>query len=405
MNRKPSLVAIFLTIFIDLVGFGIVIPLLPFYALNYQASALEVTLLSTVFSLMQFIFAPFWGSLSDKYGRRPILLFSIVGNLVSYTVFAFSGSLLVLFISRIMAGTFSANFGAAQAYIADITTKENRSKGMGIVGAAFGLGFIFGPAIGGVLSQYGFQVPGLAAVGLCVINLFFAVFFLPESYPKEARDKAVSGSHPKKPGLFSLFKNTFLLKKDKNHTFNLIMLFFLTVMGHAVFEATFALLMASQMNYDAKQVGYLFALIGIVTAVIQGGLIGPLTKLAGSKKLIIAGLILTAFSQLFLPFAKPDMVWMLIVLIITYSLGLAIFTPSANAMISNSASENEQGKILGISQGFGSLARIIGPIWGGFAFGTISHTAPFHTSALLMVVALILTVWYFRSLQKDGKTI
>jgi len=394
MNRKPSLIAIFMTIFIDLIGFGIVIPLLPFYALNYQASALEVTLLSTVFSLMQFIFAPFWGSLSDRFGRRPILLFSIVGNLVSYTVFAFAGSLWVLFLSRIMAGTFSANFGAAQAYIADITTQENRSKGMGLVGAAFGLGFIFGPAIGGVLSPYGFEVPGLAAVGLCVVNLFFAWFFLPESYPKEAREKAPR-QKTAKPGPLTLFRNVLILKTDRKHTFTLIMFFFLTVLAHAVYESTFALLMATQMKFDARQVGYLFTLVGVTTAIIQGGLIGKLTQYFGSRKLIVTGLLLASAALVILPLNTAGSLSLLITVTVLYALGLALFSPSANALISTSAGEHEQGKVMGISQGFASLGRIIGPIWGGLAFGTLGPAAPFHSSAALMILSLALTWWYF----------
>lgn len=398
VNRKPSLMVIFLTIFIDLIGFGIVIPLLPFYALNYSASALEVTLLSTVFSFMQFLLAPYWGSLSDRFGRRPILLMSIIGNVFAYSLFALADSLWMIFLSRILAGGFSANIGAAQAYIADITTPANRAKGMGLVGAAFGLGFIFGPALGGLLSPYGYHVPGWTAAWLCLMNSIFAFYFLPETLSAEQKEKnKLSG---KKPSVFSVFKGLSELRQLPN-TFYLISLFFMTVFAHSIFESTFALLMDTNMGMTAKEVGYTFTLIGFIIAIVQGGLIGKFSMWIGSKKLVTVGLGLSFIALGFLPFMEKTHLFWVILFISLYAFGNAIFSPSINGMISNSVPADQQGKILGLNQGVASLARIVGPILGGFAFGTIGVPWPFMFASFFMFCAFLLAFGYFYRQQKE----
>lgn len=389
MRSKPSLLIIFLTVFIDLIGFGMIIPLLPYYALEFDATPLMVTFLSTIYSLMQFLFSPFWGGLSDRFGRRPVLLVSIAGTALAYGWFSVAGSLASLFAARLLGGVFTANFGAAQAYIADITTTENRAKGMGLFGAAFGLGFIVGPALGGLLSPFGYMVPGLVAASLSILNFVFAWWFLPESQQTEVRER-----NRQKPfrwfAVHRPFIEFFKLKQSAKPLYFLIVIVWVVITGHAMFEGTFALILESVLNYTAREFGLVFTVIGLVTAIVQGGLIGPLTQRVGNKRLIITGLWFTMISLLLLSLIGPGTEWILYAGIIAYSFGLALFSPSMNGLISGMTSQDDQGKILGLSQGFGSLGRIVGPVTGGLAFTAGPPGVPLWAGATLMGLALLL---------------
>ncbi|NUQ80374.1 MAG: MFS transporter [Bacteroidetes bacterium] len=391
MRSKPSLLIIFLTVFIDLIGFGMIIPLLPYYALAFDASPLMVTFLSTIYSLMQFLFSPFWGGLSDRFGRRPVLLISIAGTACAYGWFAVAGSLTSLFMARLLGGVFTANFGAAQAYIADITTTENRAKGMGLFGAAFGLGFIVGPALGGLLSPFGYMVPGLVAASLSVLNFVFAWWFLPES-----QQPAVRARNRQKPfqwlAVHRPFTDFLRLRQDRNPVFFLILIVWVVITGHAMFEGTFALILESVLQFSAREFGLIFTVIGIVTAVVQGVLIGPLTQRFGNRFLIISGLWFTMLSLVILSLMSPDSLWLLYIGIVSYSFGLALFSPSMNGLISGMTHQDDQGKILGLSQGFGSLGRIVGPVTGGLAFTAGPPGLPLWAGATLMGLGLLL-IW------------
>jgi MFS transporter, DHA1 family, tetracycline resistance protein len=371
--RKPSLFIIFLTVFIDLVGFGIVLPLLPIFAKSLEASGFVIGCLMATYSAMQFIFAPIWGRLSDRVGRRPILLLSTAGAAVSYAVFAIgsgqsgTAALILLFVARIAAGICGANITVAQAYIADITPPEERSKRMGLIGMAFGLGFIFGPVIGGLALNSGhLSAPGWVASGLCAFNFVFAFLRLPESRkpgssPIEKRPRVQQFLHTmKQPGISTL-----------------VGVFFLATFCFTCFETTLGLLVSENFNlqfesfkgglhhFDPK-VTYLYAFCGIVGAFVQGGPLGKIVKRMGEPSLIAWSLVLVGVALIPMPFVGN---WPLLLLVLAVlAIGSSLTRPPVFGMLSNLASSHEQGATIGAAQSAGSLARILGPIFAGTLF-------------------------------------
>ena len=274
MKRSPLFV-IFITVFIDLVGFGIVIPVLPFYAegTSFGASPREVGLLFASYSIMQLVFAPVLGRLSDKYGRRPILLISLLGTSVGFLILGFATTLWMLFLGRIIDGISGGNISTAQAYIADVTTKEDRAKGMGLIGAAFGLGFVFGPAIGGILSRWGINVPFLFAGGLAFANAILLYFTLPETITPDHPARASAASGRGWGQLVTALKNSRLAM--------VLTIYFLSIVAFSIMTATFSLFLMFRFGYDAFHNGWIFAFVGMISAFIQGGLIGRLVKKFG----------------------------------------------------------------------------------------------------------------------------
>ena len=379
--KKSPLVVLFVTVFIDLIGFGIVLPLLPFYAEHFGANALLVGLLSTSFSLMQLLFAPVWGRLSDRVGRRPVILAGLLGSSISYLTFALAQSLPILFLSRILAGIAGANISTAQAYIADSTQRENRAKGMGLIGAAYGLGFTVGPAIGGILSQYGYAVPAFFASALAIGNFAAAWWLLPESRnPSQQIRQTESGLNWQrlKTGLQHPELGVFLL------------LFFISTFAFANLEATFALMTARKFGFDARANGYLFAYIGILITIVQGGLTGRLARTLGERRMISVGLFCMIFGLGLLPYSLglKSLLFVLVVLVG----GHGFTNPSISSLISQAASAEDQGGILGVAQSLASLARILGPVWGGFTFDAFGFQYPYLTGSLFMAVAFSLSL-------------
>lgn len=356
MKRSP-LVVIFTTVFIDLVGFGIVIPVLPFYAegTRFNATPRTVGLLFASYSIMQLIFSPILGRLSDKYGRRPVLLISIIGTGIGFLVLGFARTLALLFVGRILDGITGGNISTAQAYIADVTTKENRAKGMGLLGAAFGLGFILGPAIGGILSGWGIEVPFLFAAGLCFANALLLYFTLPETVTADhpARASAARGR-----GLMQLFES---LKQPKLGF--VLAIYFLFVVGFSIMTTSFSLYTMFRFGYDAQHNGYLFAYVGVIAVIIQGGLIGRLVKKFGELPLVIAGALCFTISLFAIPFVGPQAGGLIGLLIGggVFSLGNSLATPALTSLASKSVGPAEQGTVLGITQSAASLARAVGP--------------------------------------------
>ena len=278
---KP-LIIIFITVFIDLVGFGIVIPILPIYAESpeFNASPFEIGMLFAIYSWMQFFFSPVLGRLSDKYGRRPILFFSILGSAVGYFLVGWAGSLAIVFLGRIVSGVTGGNISTAQAYIADVTSKENRSKGMGLFGAAFGLGFILGPSIAGILSKYGIHVPFYFAAALSLANAIALYFVLPESVKRKGAETALSGGN----------RFAELLSAFKEKQFGLInLVYFLLITAFSIMTYAFVLFTAYRFGYSAEQNGYLFAFVGLVSIVGQGMLFHTLAKRFGESVLAAVG--------------------------------------------------------------------------------------------------------------------
>jgi DHA1 family tetracycline resistance protein-like MFS transporter len=356
LNRSP-LIVIFTTVFIDLVGFGIVIPVLPFYAEGtiFNATPRTVGLLFASYSVMQLIFSPILGRMSDKYGRRPILFLSIIGTGIGFLLLGFATTLWMLFAGRILDGITGGNISTAQAYIADITTTENRAKGMGMIGAAFGLGFIFGPAIGGILSQWGIHVPFFFAASLCFANALLLYFRLPETITADhpAKHQAATGR-----GLKQLINSL----KQPRLAF-VLSIYFLFVVAFSIMTSSFAFYTMFRFGYDAKHTGYLFAYVGLIAVIIQGGLIGRLVKRFGELPLVIAGALCFAISLFAVPFVGPAAGGLAALLIGggVFSMGNSLATPALTSLASKSVGPAEQGTVLGVTQSVASLARAVGP--------------------------------------------
>ena len=370
------LAIIFVTVFIDLLGFGIVIPLLPFYAERFGADAFRISLLAASFSLAQFIFVPIWGRWSDFVGRRPIILIGLLGSFLSYLLFGMAQSLAWLFVARAFAGIAGGTIATAQAYVADSTTPENRAKGMGLVGAAFGLGFIFGPALGGFLSKWGAATPALFASLLSLVNFGAAWFLLPESL-KRAPGR---GPAPRVSRVEALRR---ALARPCLPT--LLLIFFVVTAGFAGFESTFALFSEHRHGFDAETIGYLFAFIGIIMAVVQGGLVGRIVRLVGEGPLVPFGILAVAVGLGLLPSSHSRVALYTALGIIAVGMGLV--GPSIAALVSKWSDPSDQGGMLGLTQSFGSLARIVGPAWGGFLFTRYGMSAPYVSSAAIMLAA------------------
>jgi multidrug resistance protein len=376
-------VIVFVTVFIDLLGFGIIIPLLPFYAETFGATALTVGLLSASFSLMQFVFAPIWGRLSDTVGRRPIILLGLFGSFLSYLIFGLAQSLSVLFIARIAAGIAGANIPTAQAFVADTTTQENRAKGMGLVGAAFGLGFIFGPAVGGFLSQWGYAAPAFFASALALANFCAALFLLPESRTPEAR-RAELTTVPQ--GRIEALRRALA----RPHLPTLLLVYFIVVAAFSGFEATFALFSERRFGFTAATIGYMFAFVGLVLAIVQGTLVGRAARRLTERRVVPMAILLLAAGLGFIALSRT--VFFLTAASGLIAVGMGFNNPSLVSLISRLSSQDEQGGVLGVSQSLASLARVFGPAWGGFVFDRFGISIPFLVASGLMFLAFVLSV-------------
>lgn len=380
LHAHASLTIIFVTVFIDLLGFGIVLPLLPYYAHEFHASATAAGALIAVYSAMQFVCAPLWGRWSDRIGRRPIILVSLAGSTVSYLLFALADGIGLLFVSRIVAGIAGANIPVAQAFIADTTTERDRARGMGLIGAAFGLGFVFGPVIGGLLAQYGHRAPGLAATAICGINLAAALWWLPESLAPELRRRTAS-SHPLAQ-LRQAFSRPLLTM--------LVLLFGAVVFSFSTMETTLSLLCAATYGMSAAHIYWLFGYMGLMTTLMQGGLIGRLSCRLDEARLVVVGTVLLAVGLGATPFAPT--VAPLLAALGAVAFGQGITSPVLASLISKSSGGAERGGVLGVSQSVGSLARILGPVWGGVLFEHVGPAAPYVTTAGLMLIATVVAL-------------
>ena len=409
--RKPTLLVIFLTVFVDLIGFGLVLPLLPNYSKNFGASGFEVGVIMAAYSLMQFLFAPIWGALSDRIGRRPVLLVSLAGAAVSYGIFAIGSgmtgraALAVILVSRLFAGICGANITVAQAYIADITPPEDRSKKMGLIGMAFGLGFIVGPALS-VAAQglFGPTGPGWAASVICGLNFLLAIVRLPESW------KPGGVPAPKRARLAQV-KHTLATPKVGL----LVFVFFLATLGFTCFESTLGLLIQQNFRLDhdasARANAILFCYCGIIGAFVQAGPIGRAVKKFGEPRLIAGSLIIFGLSMAPLPFIKGDshltfsllfqsagLPWLMLLFVAGWlAIGSSLTRPPLFGLLSILTPAAEQGASLGVAQSAGSLARVIGPPVAGWLFDR-HPTWPYLGVAVIAVVAGLIA-WH--SLVRD----
>ncbi|CEG27369.1 MFS transporter [Bacillus sp. B-jedd] len=377
-DTKKALSILFLVMFLVMVGFGIIIPVLPFYAEKLGASPTQLGYLMAVYSLMQLLFAPMWGRISDKIGRKPVMLAGITGLAISFFMMAFANSLWMLFAARIIGGFLSAaNMPTTMAYAADITTPENRSKGMGMIGAAVGLGFVFGPAIGGVFSKNSLSLPFILAGISSLITIVLVALFLKESSTKESRASAVQ----KKASFFEAIKGTSGL---------LFFLQFFISVSLAGLESTFAYFAAEKAGLNTASLGYIFMIMGLAGAFVQGGLIGRLTKKFGEGKVIQGGIVVSAIGFILILLVNNFATAALFLTV--FGLGNGVIRPSISSILTKTVTSGH-GSVTGLLSSFDSLGRIIGPPLGGFLF-SIAAGLPYISGAILSIVALVLYIAY-----------
>lgn len=383
MKRKASLSIIFLTVFIDLMGFGIVIPILPNFASNELGiSDSGIGIIIAIYSLMQFVFNPLLGKLSDKYGRKRIIAYSLLVTALSYILFSYSSSFLLLFLARLLAGIGGSNIGAAQAYISDITTDEDRTSGMGLIGAAFGLGFVFGPLLGGLLADFGYMFIGFVSAGFSFMAFLFSVLFLPESLSEEKRTNEINKSIID----IKLFKSAFKMK----YVGLLIILLFIAIFSVSNIYGTYNLIAYRKYGLSEKEIGYQFALMGLIFSFVQMFLLKRLTNWFSERILFIGSLCILFITLTFIPYAGNF--WGLAIVMMILHVGSGIVQPVTFSLISKFSPENKQGSILSVNQSMASLARVIGPIWGGFTFDYLGMEYPFLTGGVFLLITLILTI-------------
>lgn len=394
---KRARLTVFLTILLDLIGFGMILPLLPFYAQELHASPFKIGLLFSSYSLTQLLFAPLLGRLSDRVGRRPVLLASIAGGAASYLLFALAPTYGVLLLARSLSGLAAANYAIAQAYMADVSPPEERSKAMGLVGAAFGLGFVLGPALGGLLahagtwSGLGHRIVPLTAAALSGINLMIALFGLPESLSPELRRGATArgGSWLGLSDLRTVARGGPLR--------GLMLLFFLVMFCFSIMETTLALFCQERFGFGVRETSWLFVFVGVVLVVVQGGLLGRLVRRFGERSLILSGIVLMALGLVLLPLAPAGpKLGLLLLSLLLLAVGQGMHNPSSLGLLSRLTDERSQGGTIGISRSFGALARTLGPAVGTWIFGSFGAGWPFWTAGGLMLVALAVAVGVLR---------
>ncbi|MGE3508897.1 MAG: MFS transporter [Vicinamibacterales bacterium] len=375
MNRP--LLVIFLTIFVNLVGFGIIVPLLPFYAERFGASGLTIGLLFGIFSLCQLVASPLLGAASDRYGRRPVLIFSLAGTVVSFVLLAMAQSIAMLFVARVIDGLSGGNISTARAYVADITEPKDRSRAYGIIGAAFGLGFILGPAMSGLLAPVSYTAPIWAAAGITAVAMLMAMVWLPETVHRTTASTGV----PLR-SLGSLLRRPYVRR--------VLLIDFAYWLAFAVFQTTFALFVARRFGFDAGQTGYFFAAFGLLGAVVQGLLIRPIVRRLGDKTTFILGLGCSAFGLVAATLTWS--VWMFALAMIPLALGIGFGHPTISSLVSRAARQDEQGRVQGAASAIESLGRAIGPVWGNASLQRFGDATPYISAAGFLLMTLLLSL-------------
>jgi MFS transporter, DHA1 family, multidrug resistance protein len=384
LKKNNALPLLFFVMFLVMVGFGIIIPVLPFYAVEIGASPTELGLLMAVYSLMQLLFAPMWGRISDRIGRKPVMIIGIIGLAISFFMMAVSTKLWMLFAARIIGGFLSsANMPTTMAYVADITTPENRGKGMGIIGAAIGLGFVFGPAIGGVFSKTSLSMPFYIAGISSLLTLLLIIFRLKESLSLDERQKLAVN----KTSLWENFGGSLSM------LYILQLFISLSLSG---LEATFALFAAEKAGMDAVQMGYVFMIMGLAGAFVQGGLMGRLTKQFGEGLVIQGGIIISAIG--FALILLVDDFTTATVYLTIFGIGNGVIRPSISSLLTK-LSPAGHGSATGLLSSFDSFGRIVGPPLGGWLF-SISYGLPYISGAIISVMAFTLFQIYRVKIKK-----
>jgi MFS transporter, DHA1 family, tetracycline resistance protein len=381
-KRRAALLVLFLTVFIDLLGFGIVIPFLPLYAERMHVGAFGIGLVLSIYSLMQFICAPVLGRISDHVGRRPIIMLGLFGSAAGYMVYGFATSFAWLLFARAIHGACAATVSTAQAYVADSTEESGRAHGMGMIGAAFGLGFVLGPAIGGLLGHSSLRTPVFFAAALTFANLIFAAIRLPESHQPD----------PEAHLDFARLAEPIIRMPRQllgHHLTGLFTVAFLATFAMAAWEATFAIMVAARYGYGPAGIGGLMAYAGLIQALVQGYLLGKLVKRTGEMMLIRGGIIALAIGLI--PMASLTSHAALYVLLALVAIGYGFASPAVASLISKRTERGLQGEVLGINQSALSLARILGPIAAGFAYQTFGPATAYVGAGLAALCALAIT--------------
>lgn len=381
-GRRTALGVVFTTILIDFIGFSVLIPVLPLYAEQLGASSFEVGLLLSLYALAQLVFLPAWGWVSDRMGRRPIILVSLLGTAFSFVMLALAHSLAMIYLARVVGGFFAASIGTAQAVVTDLTPASERARGMGLIGAAFGLGFVVGNALGGLLAAVHPRAPFYAIAALALANLAVAWIWLPESHPEDARPKdrrglgralipaplrLVAALHDRRIGLY-------------------LYLFFHIFTAFAALESMLALFMHQRFGLGPRDVGFVFAYIGVFIALTQGLLVGQLASRLGEIRLVVIGLAATGIGLLAISLV-PAYGWLYVVgPFIAFGNGIAF--PAFTSLYSKACHSEKAGELLGESQSMATAGRIVGPAWAGLALGHVALGAPFAIAGVLMLIAL-----------------
>ncbi|MBI5836899.1 MAG: MFS transporter [Candidatus Eisenbacteria bacterium] len=411
--KRSTLPIVFLIIFLDMLGFGLIIPILPAYIGWFGAGPLAYGVVLASYSLMQLIFSPLWGRLSDRIGRRPVVLISVVGSVLGFTLMGVARTFLMLLLSRVITGIMNSNIAAAQSIIADITPPRDRAKRMGLTGVAFGLGFVFGPALGGILSRFSswgpgflvragealvggsaqrldFGAPAMFAAMLSVVSLVLAATLLPETNPEHLRSTARSAG-----------PRAWLAAVSRRDVGVLIVLFFFSTLAQSISTSMIPLFLkehSAQYGFRpdrvAENTGYLMAFVGVMVAITQGGIIRPLLKVLREPWLIVAGMLLMAISLVWLPYSPSIPILMGSLLFL--AVGSGIGTPSLTSLISRRTDAAMQGVVLGAAQSMSSFARFLGPLWGGVTHERLGHAAPYVSGGIFMVLAFIISLTALR---------
>jgi len=379
--RKPALLFIFITVFVDLLGYGMMVPLLPFYVQKQQGGAAIAGSLGSLYALMQLLSGPVLGGLSDRYGRRPVLLISLLGTSFAYLMLGMAGSLSGIYLAIMLDGITGGNLTTAYAYIADVTEPEERSRGMGLVGAAFGMGLMAGPVLGGLLSVYGLGVPAFAASAIALANVAFGTLVLPESLPPERRTIAVSlnplNSFTQLTGLFRLVSIR-----------RLLLTIFTLNLAFSGLQTNFPLYSQRRFGWDATINGFFFAYVGACAILVQGVIFRGLQPRFGEKRLSTLGLGLMAAGLAGM--AAAQQAWMLYPFVGLVALGSGMSIPALTGLVSNQVPAGLQGRLMGGTQALLSLTTIIGPTLAGLSFEHIAIAAPYWLGSLLSASALLL---------------
>lgn len=399
-NRKPALGFIFVTLLLDILGLGLIIPVLPkliesFSNNDIQSAASTYGILIAIFALMQFLFSPILGGLSDRFGRRPVILLSLLGSGLDYLLLAFAPSLAWLFVGRIIAGITASNITTVTAYIADVSPPEKRAQNFGIVGAAFGLGFIIGPLIGGLLGNVGLRVPFLVVAGITLLNWLYGFFVLPESLPPENRRKfELSKANP-----FGSFAGL----QRYPMVFRLTIASVFTFLAQNVLQSVWVLYTQYRYGWGTDQVGISLALVGLSAGLVQGVLVGRIVKRIGERNAVRIGLLVSVIS--FILYGLAWQGWMFFVIPLISALG-GVSGPSSQSIISKSVPANEQGTVQGALSSLNALTGIVGPIMGTAVFSYFIGSsapiqlpgAPFFLASLLIAIGWLLIIDAFRRL-------